>query len=71
MVTFCLIGGKINKDILTNKIERNLISLTKKECPNILFFPFAQTDYKKANNRFKLLMQGLNSNIFYMEEKDY
>jgi len=70
MVTFCLIGGKINKDIMTNKIESHLISLTKKECPNILFFPFAATDYKKANLRFKNLMNNLSANIYYMEESD-
>ncbi len=67
MVTFCLIGGKVNKEPLTNKIESHLISLTNKDNPNILFFPFAMKNYQKANNRFKLIMNGLKANIHYME----
>ena len=68
MVSFCLIGGKVNREILSNEIERNLIKMTNKEKPNILYFPFAAKDYIKSNLRFKSLMNGLNANVIYMED---
>jgi len=70
MVTFCLIGGKLNKEKLTNRIEAHLLELTKKEKPKILYFPFAAKNYQKSNDRFKLMMEGLNTDIYYMEPKD-
>ena len=41
---FALIGGKANKEIKTNKIEKELIKLTNKDKPNILYCPFASKD---------------------------
>ena len=70
MVSFCLIGGKVNRDILSNNIESHLIKMTNKEKPNILYFPFAANDYIKSNLRFEKLMNGLNANIKYMDNID-
>ena len=36
MVTYCLIGGKSN-DLSLNKIEKNIIKLSKKDNPLIYF----------------------------------
>ncbi len=70
MVTFCLIGGKVNKEPLTNKIESHLVSLTKKERPKILYFPFAMPNYEKSNKRFELITKGISADIHYMELND-
>lgn len=67
MVTFCLIGGKLNKEILSNKIEKHLLELTNKTKPKILYFPFAAKNYQKSNDRFKLLMNDINADIYYMD----
>lgn len=66
MVTFCLIGGKQNKYPMTNRIEKHLIDLTKKDNPTILYFPFAASNYEKSNNRFKEIINDLNVNVIYM-----
>ncbi len=70
MVTFCLIGGKVNKEPLTNKIESHLISLTKKERPKLLYFPFAMPNYQKSNKRFEMIIGDLNADVTYMELED-
>ena len=67
MVTFCLIGGKVNKEPLTNKIEAHLLELTNKEKPKLLYIPFAMPNNLKSNKRFELIAKGLNFDIHYME----
>ena len=63
MVTFCLIGGKVNKEPLTNKIEAHL----NKERPKVLYIPFAMPNNEKSNKRFELITKGLNLDIHYMK----
>ena len=70
MVTFCLIGGKLNKDILSNKIENHLLELTNKKRPKLLYFPFAAKNYQKSNDRFKLLINNLDVEVYYMNLDD-
>ncbi len=67
MVTFCLIGGKINKEELSNRIENHLLELSNKSKPKVLYFPFAAKNYKKSNDRFMKLMNNLNADIYYMD----
>ena len=62
MVTYCLIGGKSN-DLSLNTIEKNIIKLSKKDNPLILFCPFAKEDTKKSISRFHELMNGVSNNI--------
>ena len=67
MAFFGLIGGKSNKEILDNRIEQYLISMTNKKCPTILYCPYAAiNDIEKSNNKFKRQMNGLDCNIIYM-----
>ncbi|MBQ9899966.1 MAG: Type 1 glutamine amidotransferase-like domain-containing protein [Acholeplasmatales bacterium] len=70
MVTFCLIGGKMNKEVLSNKIENHLLELTNKKRPKLLYFPFAAKNYKKSNDRFKLLINSLDVDVYYMNLDD-
>lgn len=63
---FALIGGKVNKEIKTNRIESQLIKLTNKDRPTILYCPFASKDIKKSNLKFKLLIDDLNADIIYL-----
>ncbi len=63
---FALIGGKANKEKLTNKIEQKLIELTNKEKPIILYCPYASKDIEKSNLKFKLLIGDLNADIIYL-----
>ena len=63
---FALIGGKANKEIKTNKIEKELIKLTNKDKPTILYCPFASKDIEKSNLKFKLLIDDLNADIIYL-----
>lgn len=62
MVTYCLIGGKSN-DLSLNKIEKNIIKLSKKDKPLILFCPFAKEDINKSISRFHDLMKDVSNNI--------
>ena len=66
MVTFCLIGGKVNKEPMTNKIEAHLIKLSNKSVPKLLYIPFAMPNNEKSNKRFELITKGLNLDIHYM-----
>ena len=63
---FALIGGKANKQNITNKIEKKLIKLTNKEKPTILYCPYAANDINKSNLKFKLLIDNLNVDIIYL-----
>lgn len=71
MAYFALIGGKTNKEILDNKIEKNLISIANKKCPTILYCPYAAiNDIERSNDKFKKQMNGLDCNIIYMTLND-
>jgi dipeptidase E len=63
---FALIGGKANKEKITNKIEQELVKLTNKEKPVILYCPYASKDIEKSNLKFKLLIDGINADIIYL-----
>ena len=64
---FVLIGGKANKEILTNTIEKEIIKLTKKERPTFLYVGFASKDINKSNNKFLNLMKNLNCEILFLD----
>ena len=70
MNKFVLIGGKKNKDILTNDIEKYIINLSGKERPKILFCPYATNDCNKTNLKFKNLINNLSCDVYYMNEND-
>jgi peptidase E len=70
MIKFVLIGGKKNKEILTNNIEKYIINLSGKNNPKILFCPYATSDYKKTNLKFKNLINNLSADVYYMDEND-
>ena len=63
---FALIGGHTYKDKINNKIEKELVRLTKKDKPIILFCPFASLDIEKTNLKFKLLIDDINADIIYL-----
>ncbi|MBQ3253662.1 MAG: Type 1 glutamine amidotransferase-like domain-containing protein [Acholeplasmatales bacterium] len=63
MSLFVLIGGKANKEILTNRIEKAIVALANKENPVLLYCPFASNDIEKSILRFNNLMKGINCNI--------
>ncbi len=64
MATFALIGGKENKEILTNKIERHLAMLTNKEKPVFLFCPYAAlNNINKSIDKFHNLVKDINCDI--------
>ncbi len=64
---FVLIGGKANKEILTNNIEKEIIKLSKKEKPTILYCGFAAKTIEKSNNKFLKLVENLNCEIIFMD----
>ena len=64
MAKYALIGGKANKPKPTNKIERFITSLIKKERPRILYCPYAAVgNYPKSIASFHRLMEGINADI--------
>ena len=63
---FALIGGKANKEIVTNKIEKELVKLTNKDKPIILYCPFASKNIEKSNLKFKGLIEDINADIIYL-----
>ena len=71
MAIFALIGGRSNLDVSKNLIEQKIISLTKKEKPNVLFCPFAATnDINKSVLKFNALIQNLSCNVRIMKSYD-
>lgn len=55
---FALISGKSNQENGKNKIERHLLSLTKKKSPTILFCPYAAlNDIQGSILKFQELMR--------------
>ena len=67
MVKFCLIGGKINKEVLSNNIEKYLYQKTNKEKPTVLFCPYASKNIKKTTLRFHELVKNINFNIIDLD----
>lgn len=64
MSLFALIGGKTNKEILNNKIERYIVSLANKDKPIVLHCPYASIkDMNKSNEKFMNLMKGIECEI--------
>lgn len=67
MALFALIGGKTNKEILDNKIEKHIVSLANKDKPIVLHCPYASLNsIDKTNEKFKNLMNGIECNIIYL-----
>jgi dipeptidase E len=67
---FALIGGKANKEIIGNKIEKELVKLTNKEKPTILYCPYAAKDIEKSNLKFKALIRDINVDIIFLSFKN-
>lgn len=70
MVKFALIGGRTNKELNLNLIEKHIFSLTNKDKPNVLFVPFAAKDYNKANLKFGESVSNLDINLKLMTMDD-
>ena len=62
MVRFVLIGGK-GKDSNLNHIENEIIKMTNKKNPLILYCPYATKDIEKSINKFHILMKNLECEI--------
>ena len=62
MVRFVLIGGK-GKDSNLNHIENEIIKMTNKKNPIILYCPYATKDIEKSINKFHKLMKNLECEI--------
>lgn len=63
MALYALIGGKVNRDKVNNRIEKLLLGLTKKEMPTVLYCPYAASDIEKSIKKFHKLMEGLSCTI--------
>ena len=70
MAIYALIGGKVNRDLVNNRIEAKLLNMTNKEEPRVLFIPFAKEDEIKSVNSFIDLMKGLKCKIDILYKKD-
>ena len=62
MVRFVLIGGK-GKDSNLNHIENEIIKMTNKKNPIILYCPYATKDIEKSINKFHNLINNLECEI--------
>ena len=62
MVRFVLIGGK-GKDSNLNHIENEIIKMTNKKNPLILYCPYATKDIEKSINKFHNLMKNFECEI--------
>ncbi|MBR6288270.1 MAG: Type 1 glutamine amidotransferase-like domain-containing protein [Acholeplasmatales bacterium] len=62
MVRFVLIGGK-GKDSNLNHIENEIIKMTNKKNPLVLYCPYATKDIEKSINKFHNLMKNLECEI--------
>ena len=60
---FVLIGGKVNKEILDDKIERDIIDIIGVDMPKILFCPLAAINTLKSIKRFKEMMKNIKCEI--------
>ena len=62
MVRFILIGGK-GKDSTTNHIEDEMLKMTNKKNPIVLYCPYATKDMEKSCLKFHNLMKNLECEI--------
>ena len=70
MAIYALIGGKVNREVLNNRIEARLLGLINKEVPRVLFIPFAKEDEEKSVKNFLDLMKGLRCTIDILYKND-
>ena len=67
MARFALIGGKSNREVVSNKIEKHLVGLVPKDKPTILYCPYASlNDIDKSINKFYRLVKDIDCNIINM-----
>lgn len=66
MPRFALIGGKANRAIVSNKLEKHLKLISNKNKPVVLYCPYAANDIDKSINKFKELMYDINCEIINM-----
>ena len=74
MAIYALIGGKVNREKVNNRIEEKLLGLTKAKTPTVLYCPFASKDIDKSILKFHSLMEGLNCKIIdltYQNEEQF
>jgi len=74
MAIYALIGGKVNREKINNRIEEKLLGLTKGKTPTVLYCPFAAKDIDKSILKFHSLMDGLNCRIIdltYQNEEQF
>ncbi|MCR5113593.1 MAG: Type 1 glutamine amidotransferase-like domain-containing protein [Acholeplasmatales bacterium] len=70
MSKFVLIGGK-NKDSVSNKTESEIIRMSGKERPTILFCPYATiNDIEKAKQKFIKMMDKLEYELIVMDQNN-
>ena len=62
-VKFALIGGKVNREHLPNKIEEEIFKLSGKKTPKVLFCPYAAKDIDKTIKKFHSLVSNLDCEI--------
>lgn len=67
---FVLIGGK-SKDDPQTIIEEDVIKLTNKNKPKLLFIPFAATDIDKSITKFHNLVKALPLEITYLNYDNF
>lgn len=72
MAIYALIGGKVNREKVNNRIERVLLEKIGKESPTVLYCPYAAPDIEKSILKFHKMMEGLSCNILDLtfENKD-
>ncbi len=71
MAVYVFIGGKANKEIMTNKIERHALCLINKSRPKVLYCPYAAVNnMEKSILRFHNMMMGIDCDIYDMSIDD-
>ena len=63
MAIYALIGGKVSREKVNNRIEKELLKLTGKPNPKVLYCPFAATDIEKSIKKFHQMMEGICCDI--------
>lgn len=63
MATFALIGGKVNREKVNNRIEKEIINSCNKKTPIVLFCPYAVKDINKAISKFHKMMDEIDCKI--------
>lgn len=72
MAIYALIGGKVNREKVNNRIEASLLEKIGKEKPVVLYCPYAVKDIDKSITKFHKMMEGLSCTILDLtfENKD-